>query len=53
MDNTGEDNIMVKKFFLAGLAEMYTADERFKENIDRNGVGTAEFMSAAIEIYCK
>ena len=33
---------------LSGLAQMYTADERFKANIDRFGDGTAEFMSAAI-----
>lgn len=37
---------------LAGLGQMYTGDERFKENIDRNGSGTAEFMAKAIEIYC-
>ena len=33
---------------LAGLGEMYVADERFKENIDRNAIGTAEFVSRAI-----
>lgn len=38
---------------LAGLGQMYVADERFKSNIDRNGNGTAEFISAAIEIYCR
>ena len=32
---------------------MYVADERFKENIDKNGNGTAEFISSAIEIFCK
>ncbi|MEE0928495.1 MAG: TipAS antibiotic-recognition domain-containing protein [Acutalibacteraceae bacterium] len=37
---------------LAGLGKMYVADERFKENIDKNGKGTAEFVSQAIEIYC-
>ena len=41
------------KEILAGLGEMYTADERFKANIDRHGVGTAEFMRAAIREYCK
>ena len=35
------------------LGKMYTADERFKSNINRFGEGTAEFMSEAIEIYCK
>ena len=37
---------------LAGLGQMYVADERFKNNIDKNGVGTAEFISEAIKIYC-
>jgi DNA-binding transcriptional MerR regulator len=37
---------------LAGLGQMYTADERFKKNIDRNGSGTAEFMTKAIAVYC-
>jgi hypothetical protein len=30
---------------------MYTADERFKNNIDKHADGTAEFISAAIAIY--
>ena len=38
---------------LAGLGEMYVADERFKGNIDKYGEGTAEFASAAIEVYCR
>jgi Predicted transcriptional regulators len=37
---------------LAGLGQMYTGDERFKKNIDRNGSGTAEFMAKAIAVYC-
>ena len=36
---------------LAGLGQMYVADERFKTNIDKNGDGTAEFVSKAIENY--
>ena len=36
---------------LAGLGQMYIADERFKTNIDKNGNGTAEFVSKAIESY--
>ncbi len=31
---------------------MYVADERFRDNIDRAGAGTAELVSKAIEIYC-
>ena len=38
---------------LAGLGNMYIADERFKENIDKYGEGTAEFVSSAIAVYCK
>lgn len=38
---------------LQGLGLMYVEDERFKKNIDRNGDGTAEFISKAIAIYCK
>ena len=34
---------------LAGLGQMYVADERFKKNIDKYGEGTAEFVSEAIE----
>ena len=38
---------------LAGLGQMYVADERFKNNIDKHSVGTAEFVSKAIEYCCK
>ena len=38
---------------LAGLGEMYVADERFKNNIDKYGKGTAEFASKAIAIFCQ
>lgn len=38
---------------LAGLGQMYVADERFKNNIDKHSVGTAEFVSKAIEYYCR
>ena len=37
---------------LSGLGEMYIADRRFAENIDRYGPGTARFMSETIGIYC-
>jgi hypothetical protein len=32
----------------AGLAEMYVADRRFTESIDKAGAGLAAYMSAAI-----
>ena len=38
---------------LAGLGQMYVCDERFKNNIDKNGEDTAGFVSDAIKIYCK
>ena len=41
------------KEILAGLGEMYVADERFKNNIDKYGKGTAEFVSKAIAIFCQ
>ena len=41
------------KEILAGLGQMYTADGRFRENLDQHGEGTADFMSRAIAIYCK
>ena len=37
---------------LSCLGEMYIGDDRFTQNIDRNGQGTALFMATAIEIYC-
>ena len=36
---------------LAGLGKMYVADERFKQNIDKYGEGTAEFAAEGIRIY--
>ena len=41
------------KEILSGLGQMYVADERFKNNIDKHADGTAEFISTAIEFYCK
>ncbi len=41
------------KEILAGLGVMYVNDERFRNNIDKNGDGTAEFICKAIEIYCR
>ena len=49
-----EDNFYpCPKKVLAGLGQMYTCDERFKENLDEYGAGTAQFMSDAIAVYCK
>ena len=37
---------------LAGLGQMYVADERFKKNIDKYGQGVAEYVAVAIDEYC-
>lgn len=34
---------------LSGLGKMYVCDDRFKNNIDKYGEGTAEFVAGAIE----
>ena len=36
---------------LAGLGQMYVADERFKKSIDKYGDGTATFTAKAISVY--
>ena len=42
------------KEILAGLGQMYTADERFRANIDAaGGAGIAELAGKAIAVYCK
>lgn len=38
---------------LAGLGQMYVADERFTGNMDKFQAGTAQLMSEAIAIYCR
>ena len=38
---------------LAGLGKMYVCDERFKQNIDKYGEGTADFAAEAIDIFYK
>lgn len=40
------------KEILSGLGEMYVCDERFRENIDKYGHGTAEYARDAIKNYC-
>lgn len=37
---------------LAGIGQMYTLDERFKNNIDKHAAGTAEFICEAIMAFC-
>ncbi len=40
------------KEILSCLGLMYIGDERFTQNIDQYGEGTATFMAAAIEVFC-
>lgn len=41
------------KEILGSLGQMYVYDERFKNNIDSIKEGLAEFLSKAIEVYCR
>ena len=52
-DHITENYYHCTKEILAGLGQMYVADERFKNNIDRYGSGTAAFICEAIGIYCR
>ena len=38
---------------LVCLGKMYVADERFKNNIDKYGEGTADFVAEAISVFCQ
>ena len=51
-DYITENYYTCTKEILAGLGQMYVADERFKTNIDKHTSGTAEFISEAIKVYC-
>ena len=52
-DHITENYYTCTNEILSGLGKMYVADERFKNNIDKHGVGTAEFSSSAITWYVK
>ena len=47
-----EKPLQLNNDVLIGLGKMYVSDERFKNNIDKHGNGTAEFISESIEYYC-
>ena len=38
---------------LVCLGKMFVADERFKNNIDKYGEGTADFVAEAITVFCQ
>lgn len=41
------------KEILLGLGNMYVCDNRFKNNIDKHGDGSADYIKNAITFYCK
>ena len=51
-DYITENYYTCTKEILAGLGQMYVADERFKKNIDKHADGTAAFVREAIGFYC-
>lgn len=48
-----ENYYLCTKEILSGLGQMYVADERFRNNIDKHADGTAAFISEAIKVYCR
>ncbi len=52
-DHITDNYYTCTKEILFGLGQMYVADERFKNNIDKHADGTAAFVSEAIAVYCK
>ena len=50
-DHISDNYYLCTNQILAGLGQMYVADERFKNNIDKHADGTAAFICEAIEIY--
>ena len=51
-NHISENYYLCTNEILAGLGKMYVLDDRFKKNIDKHELGTAEYISKAIEIYC-
>ena len=52
-DYITENHYTCSDKMLGILGQMYVADGRFRANINKHGEGTAEFIFAAIEVYCK
>ena len=52
-NHISENYYLCTNEILSGLGQMYVADERFKNNIDKHANGTAAFICEAIEIYCR
>ena len=52
-DHISENYYTCTKEILFGLGQMYVADERFRNNIDKHADGTAAFVKEAIARYCE
>lgn len=59
MDLAEEHRLQIDRFYYTcshsmhrNLGQMYTADSRFEQNLDKYGDGVAAFLSAAIEANC-
>ena len=52
-DHITENYYTCTNEILSGLGQMYVADERFKNNIDKHAEGTAVYVNEAISYYCK
>ena len=52
-DHITENYYTCTNEILSGLGQMYAADERFKNNIDKHAEGTAVYVNEAISYYCK
>ena len=52
-DHISENYYLCTNQILTGLGQMYVADERFRNNIDKHADGTAAFICEAIEVYCR
>ena len=52
-NHISENYYLCTNEILVGLGQMYVADERFKNNIDKHADGTAAFICGAIEVYCR
>lgn len=60
MDLAEEHRRQIDRFYYScshamhrNLAQLYQADARFEQNLDRHGEGVAAFLSAAIEANCE
>lgn len=52
-DHISKNYYLCTNEILAGLGQMYVADERFRNNIDKHADGTAAFVCEAIGVYCR